>query len=174
MLFIAYLFAAQRSAAYATDAIALDEKADYYNQIRSLSVLMADTQTKLSQMRQLAESLKNLELTDPSLTKLGSGPEAEAIRKALAEAKAAQEVRGPHSAEADAAWEALEKCANDEECQVESSYRYSASALRAHHTYDAVVDAKLLEEAVDAFDSIDSLSKFVNVEKNRLDKAEGR
>lgn len=39
-------------------------------------------------------------------------------------------------------------------------------------TYDAVVDAKLLDEAIAAFESIESLGKFVKLEKKRLDKNE--
>ena len=33
-----------------------------------------------------------------------------------------------------------------------------------------MIDTALLDEAIDAFDMIEGLGKFVNVEKNRLDK----
>ena len=162
------------SAAYSIKAVPPDHADDYRNQIRAFAALVAETKDKLKEMSRLAEQLKELELTDPSLTSLGSDPEAEGIRRALSEAKAAQDVYGSHSSEADAAWEALEGCLNEEECPVESNgrHRYSAAALRAHHTYDAVVDAKLLDEAIAAFESIESLGKFVKLEKKRIDKAE--
>jgi len=154
-----------------------DHADDYRNQIRAFAALLTETKDKLAEMRHLAQQLKELELTDPTLTSLGTDPAAEGIRRALAAAKAAQDVHGPHSPEADAAWDALEGCVNDDECPLPDStgagsYRYSAAALRAHHTYDAVVDANLLDEAMQAFESIQSLAKFIKLEKKRIDKKE--
>jgi len=166
--------ASDNSAAYKIQDVPPDHADDYRNQIRAFAALMTETKDKLKEMSRLAEQLKELEIADPSLTSLGSDPEAEGVRRALSDAKAAQDVYGSHSAEADAAWDALEGCFNEEECPVESNgrYRYSAAALRAHHTYNAVVDAKLLDEAIAAFGSIESLGKFVKLEKKRIDKAE--
>ena len=168
------LDASDNSVAYKIQPARPDHTDDYRNQIRAFAALMTETKEKFKEMSRLAEQLKELELTDPSLTSLGSNPEAVGIRRALSEAKAAQDVYGPHSPEADAAWDALEGCFNEEECPVESNgrYRYSAAALRAHHNYDAVVDAKLLHEAIAAFESIESLGKFIKLEKKRIDKAE--
>ena len=169
------LDASDNSVAYKIQPVRPDHTDDYRNQIRAFAALMTEAKDKLKEMRRLAEQLKELELTDPSLTSLGSNLEAESIRRALSEAKAAQDVYGAHSPEADDAWNALEGCFNEEECPLESQhgrYRYSAAALRAHLTYDAVVDAKLLDEAIVAFESIESLRKFVKLEKKRIDKAE--
>ena len=131
------LDASDNSVAYKIQPDRPDHTDDYRNQIRAFAALMTETKYKLKEMRQLADQLKELELTDPSLTSLGSNPEAEGIRRALSEAKAAQDVYGAHSPEADEAWYALEGCFNEEECPLESNgqYRYSAAALRAHHTY---------------------------------------
>ena len=168
------LDASDNSVAYKIQPDRPDHTDDYRNQIRAFAALMTETKYKLKEMSRLAEQLKELELTDPSLTSLGTNSEAEGIRRALSEAKAAQDVYGAHSPEADEAWNALEGCFSEEECRLESNgrYRYSAAALRAHHTYDAVVDAKLLDEAIAAFESIESLGKFVKLEKKRLDKNE--
>ena len=146
------------------------QKMDYYNQVHFLAALLNDTKEKLVQMKVLTASIKDLELADPSLAKLEGDDDQ--VKKALAEAKAAMEVHGPGSQEAMEAWEALEKCASDQECQVDSNYRYSAAALKAHHYYNAVMDTTLLTEAIDAFDTITGLEKYVNVEKSRLDQME--
>eukprot|EP00565_Helicotheca_tamesis_P006330 CAMPEP_0185728572 /NCGR_PEP_ID=MMETSP1171-20130828/3900_1 /TAXON_ID=374046 /ORGANISM="Helicotheca tamensis, Strain CCMP826" /LENGTH=242 /DNA_ID=CAMNT_0028397295 /DNA_START=97 /DNA_END=825 /DNA_ORIENTATION=+ len=155
------------SSAAFSSTITTSAKGDYFNQIQSLAFLMKETKEKLSQMKTLANHLMELELTDPSLTQLG--PEAENIRNALAEAKAAVGVHGPHSPEAESAWSALDDCVNLDECEVDSHYRYSAAALKAHHSYDAVVDAESIQEAIEAFEKIENFARFVEVEKNRLD-----
>lgn len=54
------------------------------------------------------------------------------------------------------------------ECNVDSMYRYSSAALNAHHVYDAVVDATFFEEAEDAIEMLQNLSKFVKIEAKRL------
>lgn len=147
-------------------------KIDYVIQINFLSCLLDETKEKLTQMRELVSQLRSLELSDPSLSKLG--PDSEGLKKALQEAKAAMEVHGPGSPEAEKAWEVLEGCVDEEgECSIDavaSTNRYSAAALKAHHYYDAVVDPELLTESLDAFDSIEALGNFVQVEKNRLSK----
>jgi len=60
-----------------------------------------------------------------------------------------------------------------DECDVDSNgskYRYSAAALRAHHLYDAAIDTALLDESLEAIGMVESLGKFVGVEKRRLDE----
>jgi hypothetical protein len=146
------------------------QKMDYYNQVHFLAALLNDTKEKIVQMKSLTASIKDLELADPSLAKLEGDDED--VKKALAEAKAAMEVHGPGSPEALQAWEALEECATSQECSIESNYRYSAAALKAHHYYNAVMDTTLLTEAIDAFDTIMGLEKYVTVEKSRLDQME--
>jgi len=149
-------------------------KIDYLVEINGLSVLLEETSLARSRMRDLVSRLRDLELSDPSLSKLGA--ESEGLRRALQEAKAAIEVHGPGSADADAAWKNLEGCAEEHgggECNADDylgNDRYSAAALKAHHYYDAVVDPELLSESLDALDSVEALSKFVKVEKNRLNK----
>jgi len=62
-----------------------------------------------------------------------------------------------------------------DECDVDSvpsSYRYSAAALKAHHLYNAAIDTDLLDEALEALGMLKGLTKFVNIEKRRLDVGE--
>ena len=143
---------------------------DYATEVRALAYLMQETKEKFSQMKALAVNLKEMELSDPSLTKLP--PESAALKTVIAEAKAAMEAKGPNSPEAVKAWENVENCVDapdgSGECSVDSAYRYSAAALKAHHYYDAVVDSKFLEEAIQAMDTLDSLRRFIQVENNRL------
>jgi len=143
---------------------------DYAGEVRALAYLLQDTKEKLSQMKALASNLKQLELSDPSLSKLPA--EAAPLKTVIAEAKAAMEAEGPNSPEAIKAWENVENCVDTVdgtgECSVDSTYRYSAKALKAHHYYDAVVDSEFLEEAVQALDTLDSLRRFIQIENNRL------
>lgn len=148
-------------------------KMDYATQVSALSYLLQDTREKLDQMRVLASNIKKLELKDKSLTKLP--PNSASLKTALEEAKAAKDVHGASSPEAIKAWEEVEHCADsingEDECNIESMYRYSAAALKAHHYYDAVIDAAFLQEAVEALDTLDSLRRFIRIENNRLDGA---
>jgi hypothetical protein len=159
------------SALNADDATKQSPKVDYVNHIESLSQLLKETKDKLNKMKRLAAELKQLEITDPSLSDLGSGKEAENLRKALAEAKAACDAYGPNSPQAKVAWMDLELAAeHHESSEIHPSYRYSAAALKAHHYYNAAVDPQLLSNAVDALETIEVLSHFVEVEKNRLEE----
>ena len=142
---------------------------DYKYQVNALTRLLDETKEKMEQIKTLAVSIQEMELDDPSLSKLP--PEMAPLKTVLREAKAASEVHGPSSPEAIAAWEAVEGCvgsANGGECSVESMYRYSAAAIKAHHYYDAVIDTEFLQEAIDAVDTISSLRRFIRVESNRL------
>ncbi len=122
-------------------------------------------------LMELGEKMKELELSDPSLKALGEEPIAKAAREALSKAKAACDAHGPLSAEADAAWDELD-AASHHHLQESShpSYRYSAVALMSHHNYNSVIDPQLLSDAIKAFETIEALSRFVRVEKNRLEE----
>jgi hypothetical protein len=123
-----------------------------------------------------------MELDDPTLSKLPSLSASSSLKTVLTEAKAVAEVNGPNCKEALAAWDAVESCVNtvrnvggeEEECSVESMYRYSAAALKAHHYYDAIIDSEFLQEAVNAIDTLDGLRRFVHVEDNRLNGGDSR
>ena len=143
---------------------------DYVQDMEALDELLQATRMNLGMIKDLAEQLKELELQDPSLSDLGSSPDAEALRKAVAEAKAACDVYGPESKEARLTWEEVDAAADHHAKREEShsSYRYSAAALKAHHDYNAVVDAQLLADAMEAVDKIEALALFVEVEKKRL------
>jgi hypothetical protein len=170
---VASTFASTRSVSTLNaDATASQSpKVDYVNHIESLSHLLSDTKEKLAKMKLLASELKELESVDPSLSDLGSGKEAENLRKALAEAKAACDAYGPNSPEAKVAWMDLELAAEHHEGgDRHPSYRYSAAALKAHHYYNAAVDPGLLSDTVKAIETIEVLSHFVEVEKNRLEE----
>jgi len=142
---------------------------EYKTQILALNRLLVDTKEKLAQIKTLAGYLKELDIEDPTLSKL---PEtAQGLKKVLQEAKAASEVHGPDSAESTAAWNEVDFCTDvmgGVECNVDSVYRYSAAALKAHHVYDAVVDATFFEEAEDAVEMLENLQKFVRIEAKRL------
>lgn len=159
------------SSAAFTNTIATSAKGDYFNQVQSLAFLMKGAKEKLSQMKILSNHLKDLELNDPSLTQLGE--DSEKMRTALAEAKAAVDIHGPHSPEAESAWAVLDDCIDSDECEVDSRYRYSAAALKAHHSYNAVVDAESIQEAIAAFEKIENFARFIELEKNRLDSKNG-
>jgi hypothetical protein len=144
-------------------------KMDYAVQVRALNQLLADTEEKMSQIKTLAHNLKEMETDDPTLAKLP--PTATGLKTALQEAKAASEVHGPDSSESEAAWNEVEFCTDimgGVECNVDSMYRYSAAALKAHHVYDAIVDSTFLQEAEDAVGMLENLRKFIRIETSRL------
>ena len=170
------------------DVFSLSE--DYATKIRSLHYLMEDTNWSMQQMKRLIKEIKALELKDPSLARLPDGPDGDALKTALSNAKTVMEVHGATSVEAAKAWDRLDSCFftnNDrnsnadgtieisDECDIDSdepssaSYRYSAAALKAHHMYNAAIDVELLDEALDALGRLKGLTKFVNIEKRRLD-----
>lgn len=154
---------------------------DYYGKIRSLHYLMEDTNWSMQQMKRLIKEIKALDLKDPSLARISEGAHGDALKAALSDAKAAVEVYGASSAEAKQAWDKLDSCFGSnadgvleftEECNVDSEpslYRYSAAALKAHHLYDAAIDIELLDEALDSLNRLKALTKYVNIEKRRLD-----
>lgn len=149
-----------------------DEEArqmDYAVQVRALNQLLADTEKKLSDIKTLAFNLKQLDIEDPNLSKLP--PSATGLKTVLQEAKAASEVHGPESPESTAAWNEVDFCTDimgGVECNVDSVYRYSAAALKAHHFYDAVVDATFFQEAEDAVEMLQNLRRFIKIESSRL------
>ena len=153
---------------------------DYYDHIRSLSYLLKETSSKVTQMKQLVEQIKDMEINDPSLARIPDDTAGQQLKVALADAKAASEVYGPSSSEATKAWDTLDNCFGPngfaEECDIDSTngstYRYSAAALKAHHLYNAAIDTALLEESINALDMIGGLAKFVSLEKQRLDAEE--
>jgi hypothetical protein len=131
--------------------------------------LLVETHENLSQIKTLAGNLKNLDIEDPHLSKLPDT--ATGLKKVLQEAKAASEVHGPESAESVAAWNEVDFCTDimgGVGCNVDTMYHYSAAALKAHHVYDAVVDATFFQEAEDAIEMLENLRRFVRVETNRL------
>lgn len=154
---------------------------DYYGKICSLHYLMEDTNWSMQQMKRLLREIKLLDLKDPSLARLPDGEGGDALKDALSDAKAAVEVHGASSAEATKAWDRLDSCFGSntdgvlelsDECDIDSepsSYRYSAAALKAHHLYNAAIDTELLDEALEALGMLKGLTKFVNIEKRRLD-----
>jgi hypothetical protein len=113
---------------------------EYKVQMMALNRLLTDTKEKLSQIKTLASNLKELDIEDPTLSKLPAT--ASGLKTVLQEAKAASEVYGPESKESVAAWNEVDFCTDvmgGVECHVDSTYRYSAAALKAHHLYDAIV-----------------------------------
>lgn len=163
------------SSSSTTTAMMSEEKIhqmEYTAKMRSLNRLLADTQENLSQIKTLASNIKQLDIEDPNLSKL---PEtATGLKTVLQEAKAASEVYGPESAESVAAWNEVDFCTDVMDgvgCNVDTMYHYSADALKAHHVYDAVIDATFFQEAEDAIEMLENLQRFVRIETNRLSSA---
>lgn len=145
------------------------DKIDYATQIRTLTDLLTNTEQKMAEMKLVATRIKEMELRDPTLASLPEG--AVGLKNVLSEAKAAAEVHGPNSPEALAAWKDVEECAAGQECSLGTAgYRYSAAAIKAHHYYNVAVDSVFLQEAIDAFDTLDNLRRFVQFENDRLSR----
>jgi len=140
---------------------------EYITLVENLSTLMESTSEKILQMKVLATQLKNLELDDPKVTRLGQM--SDSMAGALAEAKAASDTYGSNSEEAVGAWADLEKVAKGEELSASHpTYRYNAKALSPHHYFKAVVDPQSLEDAIEGFGRIQHLSRLVAIEKSRI------
>ena len=142
---------------------------EYKVQMMALNRLLSETKEKLSQIKILAANLKELDIEDPTLSKLPAT--AAGLKTVLQEAKAASEVYGPDSKESIASWNEVDFCTDvmgGVECHVDSTFRYSAAALKAHHLYDAVVDAVFFQEAQDAVEMLQNLHRFVRIEAKRL------
>ena len=75
---------------------------DYYGHIRSLASLLRVTNSQLIQMKQLVIKIKDLELANPSLSRLAgdeSNGATQTLKAALANVKAAADVHGYSSAD---------------------------------------------------------------------------
>lgn len=142
-------------------------KSEYQALVAQLAKLMDDSARQIKQMKSVATKIKDLETEDPQVTKLGAMKEE--FAKALAEAKAADDVHGPNSKEAISAWDDAEKVSQGGSFAPDHpSYRYKEAAQGTHHMYRAVVDPKSLEEAVDAFGKIEHLGRLAAMESNRI------
>mmetsp|Transcript_1621 Transcript_1621/g.2489 ORF Transcript_1621/g.2489 Transcript_1621/m.2489 type:complete len:204 (-) Transcript_1621:229-840(-) len=105
------------------------EDAEYESKVKALSQMLTSTKDELDQMRALADELKGVKIATPSSSS-GSG-DSDAMKSALAAAKAASEANGKDSVEAKLAWETVEEIAAsatdgeasrpslDEECLIE-------------------------------------------------------
>jgi hypothetical protein len=94
---------------------------DYKYQTACLTRLLQESQETLNQIQALAKNLQELELQDPNLTNLQNT----GLKQIMQEAKAAAELYGSNSVEANPVWESVEDCVdsvNEEECSVESMY----------------------------------------------------
>ena len=151
----------------------LPHETEYIMLVNNLSILMQETGSKLSQMKQLASKLKELELEDCKVTKLGKMQEP--FAKALAEAKAATDLFGVDSEESVEAWNDLKRISNGKDDGISSnheSYRYNAASLSPHHYYSAVVDPATLKSALKGLGMIEHLGRLLMIEKNRIDSLE--
>jgi hypothetical protein len=162
-----WLFWFNFSAATKPGAPALPHKTEYANLLKAYSFLMDQTREQLEQMKTLAVKIQDLELDDPSVTRLGEL--SEDLKTALAEAKVADDIFGPNSDEAAGAWETVEDAASGGTTTATTHFRYSEAALTGHHhDYAAVVDPQSLGDALDAFGRIEHLSRLVNIEGERI------
>lgn len=170
------------------NAFQLSSKASYANYIDNLHSRLNSCKANFKQIKEVSSALKELEISDPQLTKdlMLSNP----LANVLAEARASDDVHGPNSPEAVSAWEKVQQmssystrssndsvCTRDEEKNngVETNQakkktnRYKESALSSHHQFYTVVDPRSLDEAITAIEKLEHLARQVEIEKSRLE-----
>ena len=130
-------------------------------------------------IRTLLSKLKDVEVSEPKMTKLG-GPLPEVLANALADAKAADDIYGPASLKASDAWNMAEQIAMDMNVAGYSSsvadvsdtqkdhLRYKETAMLSHHDYSAVVDLQSLDDAMDSLMKLEHLTRLAAIENARL------
>ena len=144
----------------------------YKRTVDSIADVLEAAKENLVNLEVLAKKLEDLELRDPHVAEFESTYKSnDALKASVAEAKAAIDAFGPASPQAEMAWADVDAVvANDSEIAAIShpSYRYSAAALRSHHSYNAIVDAEMLKDSIQAVETILALDHFVQIEKARL------
>ena len=148
----------------------------YSNHIQNLSFLLEEVSDRNLQMKRICCLIQDMELNHPSVTKLGTM--STIMAQALSSAKSADDVFGPNSQEANAAWDIAEMASSDHGEQTggmkgSTTHRYKEAAVSSHHNYMTVVDLTTLHNAIDAFGKIDHLHRLIKMESKRIDKVKG-
>jgi len=137
----------------------------YSHTIRALASILQDTKQNLTELEALAKKLKSLETMDPAVAENSN----DVLKQTVAEAKAAVDRFGNDSPQAEQAWKDVD--AGDIS---HPSFRYTESAVNHHHSYDAVVDTALLEDAIQSVEKLLALDHFVEIERERLLEQAGK
>jgi hypothetical protein len=128
----------------------------------------------IQQMKRICHLIQEMELNHPEVTKLGKM--STVMAQALSEAKAADDVFGPNSVEANTAWDIAEMASTTttipDNTKDFSTNRYREAAVSSHHNYMTVVDWTTLDHAIDAFGKIEHLHRLVKMENHRIENAE--
>ena len=143
---------------------------DYAHTVQALSKALHESHEHLKQIEILSARLEEMEQHDPHIGDMSS--QKQALKQAVAEAKAAIERHGTTSIEAKNAFQAVDRLSSaktgtnlDKES---SESRYSEAAIRSHHAYNTIVDKELLEESMQAIEKLMAFEHFVQVEEKRL------
>eukprot|EP01083_Nonionella_stella_P028880 79604_1 len=153
---------------------------DYVNNVNHLYDMLSNViDPAVGPIRTLINSLREKEIDDPKVSKLG-GPMPEALANALAEAKAADDIYGPSSLKASDAWNFAEQVALEMNIfgypsstpeyisEEPNNLRYKEAAMISHHDYFSIIDIQSLEDAMKALMKLEHLTRLVAIEKNRL------
>lgn len=139
---------------------------DYMHRISSLSSLLNLLKDRMIEIKEEIIQLKNLEESDPSVFTVSS--KTEAFKSSLAEVKASIDSFGPNSPEAKIAWDYLHGVGVPSLKGQVDHHTYSEKALHSHHNYNAVVDTDMLRGAVNALETIESITNFIDLENDLL------
>lgn len=147
---------------------------DYAHTVQALSKALHESHEHLKQIEILSARLEEMEQHDPHIGDLGT--QKQALKQAVAEAKAAIEAHGTASLETKNAFKAVDRLAaakSEASLEQESSdSRYSEAAIRSHHAYNTIVDKELIQDSMQAIEKLMAFEHFVQVEEKRL-AAEG-
>lgn len=156
------------------------DEQEYVTKINNLTNLLSNAiAPAIGPLRALISNLEDIETCDPKMTRIG-GPLPEVLANALVAAKAADDVYGPSSQTASAAWNVAEQIAMDMNVSGYPSsisnvsdserdyFRYKETAAITHHDYLAVVDPRCLEDATEALMKLEHLTRLMIIENTRL------
>jgi hypothetical protein len=156
---------------------------EYSDLLESLSRQSQDLRNSIQSLKETAQQLQRLELMYPKASSWAMGDLSADVKAALAEAKAADNVYGPHSDQAYWKWRNVEdammgrldvNCVDGELATNRSTttmpnVRYLMNALDSHHhDYSAVVDAESIREVVDALGMIEHFDRLLRIEMERM------
>eukprot|EP00977_Amphora_coffeiformis_P008004 scaffold1803_cov92-Amphora_coffeaeformis.AAC.27 len=158
---------------------AVSDCEEYAYLIRNLAANLQDTKQKLSEIKQTVQRLSALESSHPGVAKLGKIPAH--LKLALIEARAINDVYGPHSKQADMAWQNVadahdrqQKELTVAEVQLEMQFATELSEesyMKGHeHDADTVLDMDSLEDVMDGLARIEQLARLAEIETERVDK----
>lgn len=145
-----------------------DEFKVYSRHITSLHHLLQSAKTTLNQI----DTLTNLLQDEIGISNIHISEE---LAAKLAEARAADEIYGATSSEAQDAWDEVDLVSKKDNVHplslsffTHSTDRYKESSLNAHHEYNAVVDHKSIQDGMEAVGKLKHLTNQVEIEYHSL------